>query len=110
MASSMYNNNPRPAFRITNGKGFAITLPNGYTVSVQFGASNYCENQDYSMIGNYEERDRQYGAEGCMDAETALIDAYGNFVRYKGDHVQARQTAFDVMALLNYAMNLNKAI
>lgn len=30
-------------FAITSGRGFLITLPNGYTLSVQFGPGNYCE-------------------------------------------------------------------
>ena len=31
-------------FRITDNKGFQITFPNGWTVSVQFGHYNYCAN------------------------------------------------------------------
>lgn len=33
-------------FKITGNKGFHITFPNGWTVSVQFGPGNYCENND----------------------------------------------------------------
>jgi hypothetical protein len=32
-------------FRITDGKGFQMTFDNGWTVSVQFGYGNYCENR-----------------------------------------------------------------
>jgi hypothetical protein len=31
------------AMRITEGKGFHLDLPNGVTVSVQFGPMNYCD-------------------------------------------------------------------
>lgn len=34
------------AFRITCGKGFQMVLPNGYTVSIQFGPGNYADNPD----------------------------------------------------------------
>jgi len=30
-------------FRITGGKGFQLDLPNGVTVSVQWGPGNYCD-------------------------------------------------------------------
>lgn len=33
-------------FRITRGKGFHVSFPNGYTVSVQFGPGNYCDHYD----------------------------------------------------------------
>ena len=32
-------------FRISSGKGFQMTFENGWTVSVQFGNGNYCENR-----------------------------------------------------------------
>lgn len=36
----------KKAFRSTSRKGFHLTFKNGWTVSVQFGAANYCENYD----------------------------------------------------------------
>ena len=33
-------------FAITQGSGFQLTLENGWTVSVQFGAGNYASNRD----------------------------------------------------------------
>ena len=35
-------------FKITTAKGFHVELPNGYTISVQFGPSNYCDNKNAS--------------------------------------------------------------
>ena len=32
-------------FRITAGRGFQMTFPNGYMVSVQWGPMNYCDNR-----------------------------------------------------------------
>mgnify|MGYP000101909513 CR=1 FL=1 len=52
-------------FKITLGKGFQVTFANGYTVSVQWGYKNYCENQwnDFSQ--------ELLGKEGCINAEVA---------------------------------------
>ena len=33
-------------FRITRHKGFQIDFENGWCISVQFGAGNYCDNHD----------------------------------------------------------------
>lgn len=33
-------------FRITYSKGFHITFENGWTISVQFGNGNYCNNKN----------------------------------------------------------------
>lgn len=41
-------------FRITGGKGFHITFPNGVTVSSQFGAGNYCDNYHESILNEKE--------------------------------------------------------
>jgi len=32
-------------FKATENKGFQITFNNGYTISVQFGKGNYCDNR-----------------------------------------------------------------
>lgn len=57
-------------FRITDGKGFHITFKNGYTVSVQFGAGNYCEHY-HKIIDAY--KWRKQGAQGSYDADIAVF-------------------------------------
>jgi hypothetical protein len=37
-------------FKITHKKGFHITFENDYTVSVQFGPGNYCDNVVQSCV------------------------------------------------------------
>jgi hypothetical protein len=37
-------------FTITNGKGFQMEFKSGYTLSVQWGVGNYCDNRD---VGQY---------------------------------------------------------
>lgn len=87
-------------FRITGNKGFRITLPNDYTVSVQFGPGNYGSNraETYDTAMNK--------PQSATLAETALIAPNGDFVAYLGDDVQGYQTPEDVLELLNYASKL----
>ena len=55
-------------FRITDGKGFHITFPNGVTLSTQFGGGNYCANYDFK-IGKEHAQDMI-----SPDAEIAIWD------------------------------------
>ena len=87
-------------FRINDNKGFSISFPNGYTVSVQFGPGNYSSNYNLNMLDNMG-KPMTAGL-----AETALIDPNGDFVAYKDDDVQGYQTPQDVLELLNYAGTL----
>jgi len=87
-------------FRITDNKGFQITLDNGYMVSVQFGPGNYSSNYSLNMLANMDK------PQTALTAETALIDPEGRFVEYKGDSVQGHQTVNDVLELLAYANSL----
>ena len=89
-------------FRITGEKGFHITFENGYTVSVQFGPGNYCDN--YSRdIGREEEI---CGKDGSPNAECAVWAQDGKLIEYpgwNGDTVSNRSTPEEVLALLNWA-------
>ena len=87
-------------FRINDNKGFSISFPNGYTVSVQFGPGNYSSNYNLSMLDNMGK------PMAAALAETALLDPDGNFVQYKDDDVQGYQSPADVLALMNYAASL----
>jgi hypothetical protein len=89
-----------PGFRITGKKGFHITFANGYTVSVQFGPGNYCDNYD-RRIG-YE--DEECGVDGSRTAECAVWAADGNLIdHFDGNSVSNRSRPADVLALLNWA-------
>lgn len=90
-------------FKTCDQKGFHITFDNGYTVSVQFGAGNYCDNYNLSIMEYHDK-----AVPPSSTAETALLDPNGEFVEYKGDDVQARQTPEDVLELLNYAAGLGQ--
>lgn len=93
-------------FRITRKKGFHVTFENDYTVSVQFGPGNYCNNYD-AEIGGDEER---CGEQGSHDAEVAVIDPSGNLIRLRGwtDTVRGRQTPKDVLRIMKWAERQKK--
>jgi hypothetical protein len=87
-------------FRINDNKGFSISFPNGYTVSVQFGPGNYSSNYNLSMLDNMGK------PMTANSVETALLDPNGDFVAYKDNDVQGYQSTVDVLELLNYASKL----
>ena len=68
-------------FASTENKGFQITFSDGYTISCQFGASNYCRN-----YGRHLEPDYQYLEEmhkrihKCEDCEVAIWKKGGRWV------------------------------
>ena len=69
--------------------GFHITFANGYTVSVQFGSGNYCENRDGK-------KDRS------SNAEIAAWDANGKWIQLdEHDDVLGWQSADQVLAIMN---------
>ena len=43
-------------FRIMSNKGFHITFPNGITLSTQIGGGNYCDNYDFPIGKESQER------------------------------------------------------
>lgn len=88
-----------PGFQITGDKGFHVRFPNGYTVSVQFGPGNYCDNHDKDFgkapVGGWSSR----------TAETAVWGPDGTMLELKGeeDTVQGYRTPAQVLDLLKWA-------
>jgi len=94
-------NKSKIGFRITGGKGFHFTFSNGYTVSVQFGPGNYCDNYDKS-IGSDAKR---CGEDGSTNAECAVWGPDSQMIKYPGwnDTVSNRSTPEEVLEVLNWA-------
>lgn len=71
-------------FKITQGKGFHIAFENGYTVSVQFGYGNYCDNKHASppdtTSKGYEYHQKTLGETGSSDAEVAVWNPEGDMI------------------------------
>lgn len=83
-------------FKITDNKGFQIKFENGWTVSVQWGKGNYCDNYDHNG---------EYG-EPVPPSTTAEVAAWpeggGEWLRFEnGDVVDARYTPAQVLELMN---------
>jgi hypothetical protein len=83
-------------FKITDSKGFHITFDNGYTVSVQFGAGNYCDN-----YGNGKYREP---ANPSATAEVAAWDANEEWVSLVdgSTEIKGYQTPAQVLEILNH--------
>jgi hypothetical protein len=58
-------------FKITAGRGFQMTFANGFTMSVQFGPGNYCENYGEYDWTNLAQQERDAGLKGSANAEIA---------------------------------------
>jgi hypothetical protein len=88
-------------FNITGGKGFHITFDNGWTVSVQFGPANYCDNYD-RHIGD---DDVQCGKDGSSTAECAVWGRDGKMIEWGdwGDTVGGHMQPEEVLELLAFA-------
>ena len=63
--------------------GFHITFKNGWTVSVQFGQGNYCENKSKSKSQ-------------CVNAEIAAWDANDKWYSFEYDNVKGYCDADEV--------------
>ena len=89
-------------FHITNGKGFKIQFANNWTISVQFGPANYCDN--YTFRGS----SREAGEAGSKDAEVAIIAPNGDFVHCPlydtGDSVEGRCSPEKVAELIAWTI------
>ena len=96
-------------FTIDGGKGFTLPLPNGYSVSVQFGPGNYCQNHRYlSESENLAEAERKAGAKGSWNAECAVLDPDGDFVvlPFGEVTVQGHMDPDQVWQLIAWAVSL----
>jgi hypothetical protein len=82
-------------FKITEGKGFQVTFKNGWTVSVQFGAFNYCSNRD-NEIGDIEACKK-----GSKTAEIAAWDSKGTWYDFGDDVVKGYVTPEEVLDFMN---------
>lgn len=83
-------------FRICQAKGFQVQFDNGYTVSVQFGPSNYCDNydMDWKDVGDFVE---------SANAEIAIIKPdNGGFELLIDDDVAGHVTPDQIAKIMQY--------
>jgi len=80
-------------FNITSQKGFHITFENGWTVSVQFGRGNYCDNRNISSM---------VPVPASRNAEVAAWDPNGKMFEFEEDNtVQGWMPPEEVLAFMN---------
>jgi len=81
-------------FKICDQKGFHITFENGWTVSVQFGRGNYCDNYNHE------------GYDGPVpqssDAEIAAWDSDNKWFEFEGGNtVDGNVSPAALLAFMN---------
>ena len=98
---------PGLGFSVTNARGFHMNFPNGWTVSVQFGAGTYSAHHDCGIFPPECQHDakRPCGENGSWNAEVATWGPDGKMLDLGGDTVRGWQTPAAVLALLNAAAN-----
>ena len=86
-------------FNITSHKGFHITFPNGWTVSVQWGPGNYCDARK-SGLDAYDAPKR---TDEWMSAtaEIAAWDAKNNWYDFGNDTVKGHCSPDEVLEFMN---------
>lgn len=93
-------------FGCKNNAGYFVPLPNGYSISVQFGRGNYCEHYDLESY----DKPRESRIWKSKDAETALISPDGVLIEYKGEKVQANQTPEDLLEMILFSSQLARTL
>ena len=89
-------------FKITRNKGFHITFDNDVTVSVQFGAGNYCQHHNEEIKSEIPKKDIE-----SVDAEVAIWKKSGIWItrefRDENDDIFGWQSPEQVLEVLNWA-------
>lgn len=84
-------------FQSASNKGFTITFENGWSISVQWGYMNYCENQHHPDGKKLHE---QYIVESST-AEVGIWDENGKWYEFpNGDIVKGYCSADEVADLI----------
>ena len=83
-----------------------MTFENGWTVSVQFGGGNYCDNYNAVEIGG----EKHFPTLESSDAEVACWPPFGDFLPFEdGEDIAPRQSPAQVLEILNRIAALPKA-
>lgn len=100
-------------FYATENKGFQITFANGYSISCQFGGSNYCERYHRHLEPDYEyQEEMKTPIVKSHDCEVAIWDKSDNWITGTvmdavgidptEDAVQANVTPDEVARIISY--------
>jgi len=84
-------------FRATSNKGFQMTFENGWTISVQWGPGNYCENRSFDPATIAKSFTNPVVEQSSPNAEIAIWDNNGVWYDFGSDTVLGWQTPEDVV-------------
>ena len=88
-------------FKITAGKGFAVTLLNDWEVSVQWGPSNYCDNR-WNKSNPFDKASKEYGWWESKTAEIRATDVNGKPWEFgDGDTVKGYCSVQEVLEFID---------
>lgn len=83
--------------KITGGKGVHFTFENGWTISIQIGGGNYCDNYDFP-IG----KEREFELPASSQAEIAYWPADHSMQPFEdGDTVKGYVPVSEVLDWIN---------
>lgn len=82
-------------FISTRNKGFQMAFENGWTISVQFGYGNYCENYNHPEGYDFPTKHELVKS---GDAEIAIYDSKGEWYNFGYDTVKGECTPDEVAA------------
>lgn len=95
-------------FKATEGKGFQMTFENGWTVSVQFGPGNYCENKMLDFIDFANKEFANKTSLTSKDAEIAAWDKEGNWYNFGNDTVSGYMSTEEVADFIKLISRFDK--
>ena len=99
------NKENQSLFSITSGKGFYMTFDNGFTVSVQFGVYNYCENFTLDKTFDNNSTESKDAEVACLNKKGRLI-SLEDFDKEIGDTVIGYLNTNEVLKFMNWVANL----
>ena len=89
--------------KITRGTGFQMTFENGWTISVQFGYGNYCDNNRHPDGFDF---GKNKDIVQSSDAEIAIWDSEGSWYTFEeGDQVKGHCSADEVATWVEFTKN-----
>ena len=93
-------------FTANQNKGFNITFPNGWTVSVQFGPRNYCDHYDTEADLDAPSKVEVWKATTAEVAAWAEHKVWHNFnVDFPDEMVKGYMTPEEVLEFINLIAN-----
>lgn len=90
-------------FKIIRGTGFKMIFENGWTISVQFGYGNYCDNNRHPDGFDF---GKNLDTVQSSDAEIAIWNSEGTWYTFEdGDTVKGYCSADEVATWIEFTKN-----